>query len=156
MGTKRANYGAPPTPGVAPDYHTQGSLPHYGTAPAPRLQVPLPGYDASMTGAPNQIINVAHEPVDPSCGCTPGNCSCGPSCGCMCCWGNGPGGKTTIRQYNEKGILESGLHHLIEMGTVSEIYHEHDQYMQGIYAEPAADEAFEHKAGWGGGHGMSY
>lgn len=109
---------------------------------------PLPGYDKSMMDAPNQMIDVAREATSPDCGCTPGNCSCGPECGCMCCWGNGPGGKTTIVQYNEKGILETGLHHLISMGTSASLYGEHDPYQQGIYRESSADEGFERGAGY--------
>lgn len=67
----------------------------------------------------------------------------------MCCYGNGPGGNITLRQYNEKGILETGLMHLISMGTADhELYHEHDSYMQGIYKESGPDESFEMKAGW--------
>lgn len=98
-----------------------------------RAVKPLPGYDRSMMDAPNQMINVVEQPTDPHCGCTPGNCSCGADCGCMCCWGNTPGGTTTIRQYNEKGVLETGLRHVIDMGTGADLCGDHDSYSQGIY-----------------------
>lgn len=94
--------------------------------------VQVPG-KSPMMDAPNQMIDVALEPTDPKCGCTPGNCSCGPECGCMCCYGNGPGGKTTIIQYNEKGILEAGLHHVISMTTEADLTGYHDVMAQGIY-----------------------
>jgi hypothetical protein len=92
------------------------------------------GYDRSMVDAPNQIIDVVMTPTRPDCGCTPGNCSCGPECGCMCCWGNGPGGTTTIKaQNNEKGILETGLMHVISMTTQASLGSDHDEYAQGVY-----------------------
>jgi hypothetical protein len=93
----------------------------------------LPGYDASMMDAPNQVINVAKQPTDAHCGCTPGNCNCGMECDCVCCWGNGPGGRTTNIQYNEKGILEQGLHNLINRGQLDPMVGQHDTYAAGIY-----------------------
>jgi hypothetical protein len=93
---------------------------------------PLPGR-SPMMNAPNQINNVALQPTDPHCGCTPGNCSCGPDCGCMCCYGNGPGGRTTNVQYNEKGILETGLMHIVGMTQTADLGSDHDSYAQGIY-----------------------
>jgi hypothetical protein len=94
---------------------------------------PLPGYDKSMMQGPNQVINVALEPTSPKCGCVPGSCFCKPECDCMCCWGNGPGGKTTIVQYNEKGILEEGIHDIMSRTSQAELGSDHDSYAQGIY-----------------------
>jgi hypothetical protein len=93
------------------------------------------GYDHTMYNAPNQVIDVVHEPTPPKCACTPGNCDCGMDCGCMCCYGNGPGGRTTNVQYNEKGILETGLHHLIGMHTQADLCSQHDSLKRGIYPE---------------------
>jgi hypothetical protein len=92
------------------------------------------GYERGMYDAPNQIIDVAKQPTSSACSCTPGNCSCGPDCGCMCCWGNGPGGNTTLIQYNEKGILEMGLRHVIDMHCEAVLGSQHDPKRQGIYA----------------------
>lgn len=109
----------------------------YSSAPPlSGAQKNIMGYDRAMMDAPNQDINVALQPTSAACGCTPGNCSCGPSCGCMCCWGNGPGGRTTNVQYNEKGILEQGLHHLISMTTSDPMGGDswHDTHLKGVYA----------------------
>jgi hypothetical protein len=93
------------------------------------------GYNRSMYDAPNQVIDVAKEPTPLACACAPGQCSCGPDCGCMCCWGNGPSGNSTIvAQNNEKGILETGLFHLLGMHTEADLGSMHDSCRQGIYA----------------------
>lgn len=90
------------------------------------------GYDHSMISG---VFDVAKVPTPPGCACTPGNCSCGPSCGCLCCWGNGPGGNSTIvAQNNEKGILETGLFGVISRHTEAALGSHNDPYRQGIYA----------------------
>lgn len=113
------------------------------SATAARPNVPLPGYDKSMMQGPNQVINVALEPTSPNCGCTPGACFCKPECPCMCCWGNGPGGKTTNVQYNEKGILEAGMAHLISMNQGADLGSDHDSFSQGIYRHPSTPNGLD-------------
>jgi len=77
----------------------------------------------------------AKTPGNPACVCAPGNCTCGPDCPCSCCWGNGPGGNSTIvAQNNEKGILETGLFEVISRHVQADLGCAHDPMRQGIYA----------------------
>lgn len=83
----------------------------------------------------NDVFDVAKTPTPPGCACTPGNCTCGVNCGCLCCWGNGPSGNSTIvAQNNEKGILETGLFKVMSMHTEADLGSAHDPKRQGIYA----------------------
>jgi hypothetical protein len=84
---------------------------------------------------PCMDFDVAKQPSDPGCVCTAGNCTCGPGCGCICCWGNGPSGNSTIvAQNNEKGILETGLFGVIAKHEQASMGSQHDPLRQGIYA----------------------
>lgn len=77
----------------------------------------------------------AKGPGSPMCSCSSGNCTCGPTCDCICCYGNGPSGNSTIvAQNNEKGILETGLFQVIARHTQADLGSQHDPKRQGIYA----------------------
>ena len=47
----------------------------------------------------------------------------------------GPGGKTTLVNGNEKGILEVGLFRTVALHQASELGSNHDSFAQGIYAD---------------------
>lgn len=45
----------------------------------------------------------------------------------------GPAGKTTIINHNERGILQTHLHEVIDMHMQAELGSNHDSHKQGIY-----------------------
>lgn len=53
-----------------------------------------------------------------------------PDCFCYIC---GPGGNTTLRENNEKGILETAVFGVIAMHQQAELGSDHDPKRQGIY-----------------------
>jgi hypothetical protein len=84
---------------------------------------------------PCMDFDVAKQPSNPGCVCAPGVCTCGPSCNCVCCYGNGPGGNSMLSgQNNEKGILETGLFQVIAKHQQAAMGSQHDPLRQGIYA----------------------
>lgn len=72
------------------------------------------GYDPAKDECPPQ-----HGPIYP--------------CGEPCCYGIGPGGRTTNVENNEKGILDNGVLAITRLTTASAIPSAHDGYRQGIY-----------------------
>jgi hypothetical protein len=50
-----------------------------------------------------------------------------------CCTICGPGGNTTLRENNEKGILETGVFRVIALHQQAALGSDHDSFKQGIY-----------------------
>lgn len=51
-------------------------------------------------------------------------------CYCLIC---GPGGNSTLTENNEKGILQTRIHEVMDTITRPELSAHNDQYRQGIY-----------------------
>ena len=72
------------------------------------------GYDPAKDTCPPQ-----HGPVYP--------------CGEPCCYGIGPGGRSTNIENNEKGILDNGVLTIAQKISTGYMSSSHDSHRQGIY-----------------------